>query len=196
MSVVSSMWVPSISRIINSRAGRKVRWHPVNKTMLQNRPLSLTAPPTQLISQFYSLLLHRVEMSSPTHFTVLSWISYNPIPLTNCERLQGINIMLVFTVPSIVSDILENNLCVCFFVSFFWESWVNVCFIFWSYMWLFVFIDIKIICMILLFPSDYLSKLKPYTTHLNRISFQLLSIPVNFWQFHPYANKNKYILTL
>lgn len=116
MSVVSSMWVPSISRIINSRAGRKVRWHPVNKTMLQNRPLSLTASPTQLISQFYSLLLHRVEMSSPTHFTVLSWISYKPIPLTNCERLQGINIMLVVTVPRIVSDILEDNLCVWFFL--------------------------------------------------------------------------------
>lgn len=160
------MWVPSISRIINSRAGRKVRWHSVSKTVLQNRPLSLTDPPTQLISQFYALLLHPVEMFSLTHFTVLSWISYKSIPLTNCESLQGMNIMLVCPVPRIVSDILEN---IFFSESHEWRfaSYFEVtC----DYLCLLI---LKIICIIFLFPSNYLSNLKSHIMCLNRISFQL-----------------------
>ena len=100
----------SISRIINIRAGRKFRWHPVSKAMIQNRLLSLTAPSLkQLIPPFYSLLIHPLEISSITHFTVVSGISYKSIPFTNCETLQGTNTMYVFLAPCIVSDTLENK---------------------------------------------------------------------------------------
>lgn len=42
---------------------------------------------------------------------------------------------------------------------------------------------LKIICTILPFPSNFLSNLKSYTIHHNRIGLQLLSTPIVFGHF-------------